>query len=263
MTTKIVATIEARTGSTRLPVKVLADLAGQPMLGHIIERLRSATRLDEIVVATTRLDADDVIEELARSHGVEVYRGSEDDILGRLAGAVQHSGADILVSVTGDNPYIDGRFLDDAIAFREHGSYDYVGSTHMQHSEHWHAQKTFPSGISVQVVAAPAVVAEDGVVEGIEARALGLQAVYGRADGKYTRGALQAEGRYASCAHPQLRLTVDTPQDLELARRVYGQLYPQDAQFSMIDAINLVASTPELLAIIAGIVQRSPTKTAP
>lgn len=257
---KIAATIEARTGSTRLPVKVLADLAGQPMLGHIIERLKSAMRLDEIVVATTRLDADDVIEELARTYGVEVYRGSEDDILGRLAGAIRQSGADILVSVTGDNPYIDGRFLDDAIAFRENSHYDYVGSTHMQHSAHWHAHKTFPSGISVQVVAGSAVVEEDGLVEGIEARALGLQAVYGRADGKYTRGAFQAEGRYASCAHPQLRLTVDTPEDLELAQRVFGQLYPRDPQFSMIDAIDFVTSTPELLAINAGIVQRSPTQ---
>jgi spore coat polysaccharide biosynthesis protein SpsF len=247
-------------GSTRLPQKVLADLAGMPMLGHIIERLKSSTRLNEIVVATTRLDSDDVIEELAYTYGVEVYRGSENDILGRLAGAVRDKSADILASVTGDNPYIDGRFVDDAIAFREDGGYDYVGSTHMQHSDHWHVDKTFPSGISVQVVAGFAVVEEDGAVTGIEARALGLHAVYGREDDKYSRGAFQAEGRYASCCHPDLRLTVDTADDLTLARKVYGQLHPRNALFSTIDAINLVASTPELKAINAGTVQRSPAK---
>lgn len=258
---KIVATIEARMGSTRLPEKVMVDLAGLPMLAHIIERLSNATRLDEIVVATTTLDADDVIEELARSHGAGVYRGSEDDILARLAGAVRDSGADILASVTGDNPYIDGSFVDDAIAFREDGGHDYVGSTHMQHSDHWHAEQTFPSGISVQVVLGSAVEEEDGTVTGTEPRALGLHAVYGRADDKYSRGAFQAEGRYASCCHPDLRLTVDTADDLTLARRVYGQLYPENALFSPIDAINLVAATPELAALGARAVQRSPTKT--
>ena len=247
-------------GSTRLPRKVMADLAGMPMLAHIIERLSNSARLDEIVVATTRLDTDDVIEELARAHGASVYRGSENDILGRLAGAVQDSGADILASVTGDNPYIDGRFVDDAIAFREEGDYDYVGSTHMQHSDHWHAEKTFPSGISVQVVSGSAVEEEAVVVTGTEARALGLHAVYGRVDDKYSRGAFQAEGRYASCRHPDLRLTVDTADDLALARRVYGQLYSQNALFSTIEAINLVASSPELKAINAGTIQRSPTK---
>lgn len=248
-------------GSTRLPEKVMADLDGLPMLAHIIERLSNSTRLDEIVVATTTLDADDVIEELARTHGAGVYRGSEDDILARLAGAVRDSGADILASVTGDNPYIDGRFVDDAITFREDGGYDYVGSTHMQHSDHWHAEQTFPSGISVQVVLGSAVEEEDGTVTETEARALGLHAVYGRADDKYQLGAFQAEGRYASCRHPSLRLTVDTPDDLTLARRVYGQLYPQNALFSTVDAINLVASTPEFLVLGARTVQRSPTKT--
>ena len=241
---KIVATIEARTGSTRLPNKVLLEILGQPMLARIIERARRSRRLHQIVVATTDLPQDRVLVELAASCGVSAFQGSEEDLLDRLHGAVEFAQADILVSLTGDNPFIDPRLIDDMVDAL--GGAQYVATTHMQHARHWAAQRTFPTGVSVQVLYADLVREQHREQTEPAVRHLGLYPIYDRPDQRYRRLAFEAAGKYAGWRHPELRMTVDTAEDFQLATRVYEELYPRDPAFSTMEAIALVASRPEL-----------------
>ena len=107
---KCVATVEARMTSSRLPGKVLLPAAGRPLLEILVERLRRAPGLDGVVIATTVNAGDDPISELGEKLGVEVFRGSENDVLGRVCGALRSSGADVCVENTcersGRNPFL-------------------------------------------------------------------------------------------------------------------------------------------------------------
>lgn len=245
---KIVATIEARTGSTRLPEKVLKPFPGIPeisMLGHIIERVKRSRKVDEVVVATTILPRDEVVCKVAEKHGVSSFRGSEHDILSRLDGAIEFSAATVLVSLTGDNPFIDPDFIDDMVEYWDTG-FDYVGSTHMQHCRVWDAVRTFPSGVTAQVVRAELVRERAKALQDEHVREKGLYCIYGDEDARYKLGAFEAAGKYAAWRHPELRMTVDTAEDFQLATEVYGTLYPANDRFSTGEAIEMIAASDRL-----------------
>lgn len=112
---KIVATIEARMTSTRLPGKALLPALGRPLIGHLIDRVKTVSLIDEIVLATTDNDTDDVLAEFAANESISVFRGSEDDVLGRVVGAAQSANADVLVQLSGDCPLIDPDVIEQTI----------------------------------------------------------------------------------------------------------------------------------------------------
>src|SRR5262245_34648474 len=99
---RIIASIEARMSSSRLPGKVLADVAGAPALTRLLRRLRRCRRLDGIVLATTVAPADDMLERWAAEHGVPCFRGSEEDVLLRVVEAQRSQRSEVVVEVTGD-----------------------------------------------------------------------------------------------------------------------------------------------------------------
>ncbi len=253
---KIVATIEARTGSTRLPKKVLKPILGDPMLSRIVERVKRCQSLDEITLATTMLESDTVLALLAQDLGIECFRGSEEDILERLAGAVEKTNADVLVSLTGDNPFVDPVLIDDMIDFLQSNNVDYVATTHMQHAENWDAERTFPRGVSVQVLYADLVREQHELLKDSGIRALGLYSIYSQLNKEYKLAAFETSNKYREWRHPELRLTVDTPEDFLLATRVYECLYPGNPHFSTLDAIRLILSNPDLQNINANIHQK-------
>src|SRR6202012_4921358 len=109
---RVVAVIQARMGSTRLPGKVLKPIAGQPLLWHIVHRLKKCQLLEDIAVATTVNPADEAIVGWCNANGVIVVRGPEDDVLARYARAAEKLDADIIVRVSSDAPFIDAGFVD-------------------------------------------------------------------------------------------------------------------------------------------------------
>jgi spore coat polysaccharide biosynthesis protein SpsF (cytidylyltransferase family) len=113
---KVIAVVQARTGSTRLPGKVLADVGGIPLIAHSLRRLRAAGRVDEVVLATTEHHSDDALVELASREDVEAYRGPEHDVLSRVRGAAESVGADAVVRITGDCPLLDPDVVDRVVA---------------------------------------------------------------------------------------------------------------------------------------------------
>src|SRR5262249_34216934 len=112
---KRVIIVQARMTSTRLPGKVLMDLAGRPMLAQQLNRIKHCTAVDEIVVATTTNSTDEPIVELARQEGVAWFQGSEHDVLARFVGAARQTQADVVVRVTADCPLIDPHIIDTVI----------------------------------------------------------------------------------------------------------------------------------------------------
>ncbi|MBI4680522.1 MAG: glycosyltransferase family protein [Nitrospirae bacterium] len=253
---KVIATIEARMGSTRLPAKVLKPLAGEPMLQRIVERAKLSKYIERIVIATTIKPVDDEIIKLAKKLGLDFFRGSEDDVLKRLSEAIKEYKTEVVVCLTGDNPLIDPVMIDDMLDFFFDGGFDYVASTHMHHSPLWAAERTFPVGVSVQVVKAKTLLEIDEGISEPAIREHGTFGIYHRSDNKYKLGAFQAEEEYKEWRQPNLRFTVDTHEDYELMSRIYEKLYFVDPKFSTLEAIRLVLNRPELRAINAAVIQR-------
>ena len=142
---KIVAIIQARIGSTRLPDKVSADIAGQPMLAHVVNRTRRAKALDAVVVATTTQPADDAIVRVCQKRGWPYFRGSEEDVLDRYYQAASAFLADVIVRITSDCPLIEPEIIDKVVdEFRHYSpAVDYVSNI---------LTRTFPQGLDVEVM---------------------------------------------------------------------------------------------------------------
>lgn len=241
--------------SSRLPGKVLIDLYGQPMLARLVERVARAKVLDEIVIATTRDSQDDAIEALAGRLGVGCYRGSMEDVMGRVLGAALAYGADEIVPLTGDNPLVDPMLIDDVVAFFREGRYDYVTTTHMHHSRRWGAERTFPVGVSVQALRVKTLEqAAERTADPVD-REHATFYIYNHPE-HYRLGAFLAEGPYAEWRHPDLRFTVDTAEDLALMRQVFATLYPRNPEFSTVEVIRLVSGNPTLKSLNAHVRQR-------
>ena len=123
---KTVIVAQARTGSKRLPGKVLKPLGGKPAIEHVLRRASAAKLADQVWLATTTEYSDDVVQEAADKLGFPVFRGSEEDVLSRYAGAAEAANADVIVRITCDCPLIDPEVIDAMISLRAAQSADYV-----------------------------------------------------------------------------------------------------------------------------------------
>lgn len=124
---RVVGVIQARMGSTRFPGKMLALLAGRPLLWHVIHRMQQAASLDELVLATSTNNRDDALALLAPRLDVRVVRGSEDDVLSRFVTSAQETCADVIVRINGDAPLVDPRLTDRLVSALVSDDADYVG----------------------------------------------------------------------------------------------------------------------------------------
>ncbi|WP_156895636.1 cytidylyltransferase domain-containing protein [Massilia putida] len=140
---KVVVIVQARMGSRRLTGKALMPVAGRPMLGHLIDRLRQVHRADGIVVATSAAPDDDAIVSFCESQAVAVFRGSEEDVLSRYAAAAKYTCADVVVRVTADCPLIDPAIVDRVIG-------TYLTSRDLQFVSNT-IERTYPRGMDVEV----------------------------------------------------------------------------------------------------------------
>jgi len=146
---KTVAIIQARMGSTRLPGKVLADLAGQPVLAWVVRAARAATGVDDVWVATSTAAADDAVVAWCKANGVPVHRGSEDDVLDRYVGAAKASGANVVVRLTADCPLLDPAVIAQTIRLRAMTGVAYASNVD---------PPTWPDGLDCEVLTADTLV---------------------------------------------------------------------------------------------------------
>jgi len=223
-----VAVVQARTGSSRLPGKVLMLLAGRPVLDHVVTRVSAAERIDEVVVATTDLPGDDAISDYCRDGGWTCVRGSESDVLSRYALAVRESGAGIVARVTSDCPLFSPRILDAMLAAFDPDSMDYM-------STNW-PERTFPVGLDCEVMRADALLAIADTATDLYDREHVTPHFYRNPD-RYRLAGHRCE---PSLAH--LSITLDTSQDYQrlvtLLER-HPELGDPDA-----DVVQIVAGDP-------------------
>ncbi len=138
---RVNAIVQARMGSTRLPGKVLLDLAGKPVLSHVVDRLSHSEYIDDIIVATSKKSSDDKILEWANDKNISIFRGSEEDVLGRFYDCYKENPADVICRITADCPLVDYKLMDEFIEILVEQSYDCV-----------HRSDKIPRGVTGEVI---------------------------------------------------------------------------------------------------------------
>lgn len=241
---KIVASIEARMGSSRLPGKVLMDVGGKPALARLVDRLRQCRRLDDIILATSTDPRDDVLEQWAQSYCLAIYRGSEDDVLQRVVDAHAAVGSDIVVEVTGDCPLLDHEIIDLGIETFLANDCDVVTNARVP---------SFPQGADVQVFQTEALAKIAATIDDPAVREHVSLYFYEHPE-LYRVIHMVAP---TSIQLPDLRLQLDYPEDLEFVRRVYERLEPaHGGLFTTSRIVELLASEPALSVINAHCVEK-------
>lgn len=228
----VLAIIQARLSSSRLPGKVLKPLAGAPMILRQIERVRRAARIDRLVVATSTEASDDPLAEALAAETVDVFRGPLDDVLARFLGALEAFPAEHLVRLTGDCPLTDPEVIDATVALHLETGADYTNNRYDPHG--------WPKGLDVEVVRAEAL------------RRAGREAASPEEHEHVTWGIRNRPDRFKlSRLNPPVdegtvRWTVDTADDFAFMRAVYEALYPQNPAFTSDDVRAFVQGRPDL-----------------
>jgi spore coat polysaccharide biosynthesis protein SpsF (cytidylyltransferase family) len=232
----VLAILQARVSSSRLPGKVLKPILGRPMLRHQIDRVRRAASLDALVVATSVDPSDDAIAATCADAGVDCFRGSLDDVLTRFHEAALPYHPRMVVRLTGDCPLIDPTVIDGAVEFFRGGAFDLVRTA-----------DSFADGLDVEVIGY-------GILE------QAWRAATRPSDREHVTLYVHRQperfriGEYASEIDlSDLRLTVDEPEDFELVRRTYEALYPRNPAFTTPDIVALLRANPDLAALNRGI----------
>jgi spore coat polysaccharide biosynthesis protein SpsF len=238
---KVVAIIQARMGSSRLPGKVLQDIQGESMLARVVNRVRRARSIDEILVATTDSSADDVITRECRRCSVPAFRGNEDDVLDRYLGAAQWTNADVVVRITSDCPLIDPEITDKTVRAFLAERPDYASNTIV---------RTYPRGLDTEAMTLQTLERAWREANQPHQRAHVTPYIY---ENPEHFKVLSVTGE---TDHSQHRWTVDTADDLELVRAIYARLQNQP-EFLWRDALALLEREPGLIEINRAVRQKA------
>lgn len=244
---RTIAIIQARMSSSRLPGKVLLDIAGKPMLARVVERTRRARTVDDVLIATTTDATDDPIEDFCREHGYLVYRGSMFDVLDRFYQAARQARAEVIVRVTADCPVIDPGVIDQTVdAFWQQAA-DFACN---RLPPPW--KRTFPIGLDTEVCSFAGLERAWKEAQQAFEREHVMPYFYDQ-EGRFKVVVVDSEEDYGA-----YRWTVDTAEDLRLLREIFGRFNGDDT-FTWLDVLNLVQREPELLAINASVQHKSGT----
>jgi spore coat polysaccharide biosynthesis protein SpsF len=238
---KIVAMIQARMNSSRLPGKVLMHLGGETVLARVVRRLRRAGLIEEIVVATTRAAVDQAIVDECRCLRVGVFRGEENDVLDRCYQAARACNAKAVVRITSDCPVIDPQLVDETIAVFQQRCGDYGSNLF---------PRTYPRGLDTEVFTMAA----------LEQAWHDAHAAYDREHVTpyfYQHPELfRLVSKRGRTDYSRFRWTLDTVDDFELLRMIYARFGDQN-DFSWGDVIKLMEREPELAELNSHVVQKA------
>jgi len=235
--TKKIAIIQARCGSTRFPSKIFADLAGRPLIWHVVNRLKYCSLIDQIVIATTTNQSDDKLTAWAEKEAISIYRGSENDVLNRYYSAAKSlglNGNDVIVRITADDPFKEPALIDRIIEVVWKGEADFAYNNN---------PPTFPEGLDCEVFTMQALEkAEKESTDSYEREHV-TQYLYRHPE--LFKGTNIARADDLSF----LRFTIDTSTDYQMVREVYDRLYREGTVFVLKDILELFAAQPEIFQI--------------
>jgi spore coat polysaccharide biosynthesis protein SpsF len=230
-TRRVVTFIQARVKSVRLPQKVLLPLEDRLLIEHVIERLKRTKIPDEIIICTSTHPDDRILIEIAERNKIGWFAGGEEDVLDRFIRAAEQSRADVVVRTTGENPLVDPSFLDRTV--REH----------LERGTEYTSVEGLPSGVRAEVIDAAALKKAHKLAANPEKSE--YMTLYFRED-FFKVHFIEAEERLK---RPQYRLTVDTPQDMELMRQIYKALYKPGETIPLEEVIRFLDNHPETALI--------------
>jgi spore coat polysaccharide biosynthesis protein SpsF (cytidylyltransferase family)/glycosyltransferase involved in cell wall biosynthesis len=244
---KVVAVIQARMNSTRLPGKVLTEVAGVPMLTHVISRVQQAKSVDDTVVATTDDRDDELIVNYCSRNDVAYVRGPNQDVLRRTLIAAQTHDADVIVRITGDCPLIDPNVIDKTVkAFLDQYPQIDFGSNRGSTG----LARTYPIGMDVEVMTVQALQRADLEAKESYQREHVTPYLYEK-EGRFRATSVDSGGDYGN-----LRWAVDTPEDLVFVRQIFERLSGR-REFGWEDILAILEAEPGLSAINASVRQKS------
>ncbi len=225
---KTVAIVQARMGSMRFPNKVMRPICGTPLIGLLLERLATAQRIDQIVLATSEDERSEPLAKYVRGLGYAVYQGSENDVLDRYYQAAKKANADTVVRITGDCPLIDPVLVDSVIARFLDSGVDYASNV---------SPPTYPDGLDVEVFSCRAL--ETAWTQAKEFHQREHVTPFVRGSGKFSQVSVSNVEN-----HSGERWTVDEPEDLEVMRRVFEHFHPR-RDFGWLEVLTLRNKHPE------------------
>ncbi|WP_217184522.1 cytidylyltransferase domain-containing protein [Streptomyces sp. AC495_CC817] len=228
----VLAILQARTSSHRLPGKVLSPVLGTPLILRALERISRAERIDVLVLATSSDPSDDQLAEVVSRAGYRVHRGPLDDVLTRFLQVIDGHDEETVVRLTGDNALSDPRVIDDVIAAHLASGADYTANT---------LERSFPRGLDVEVFRADALRAVDRLTSTDDEREHVTLGIYRRP------GVFRLHSVTQPLDRSELRWTVDYPEDLAFARAVYEDLYDAQPTFGQQEILDLLDRRPELV----------------
>lgn len=230
----IVAILQARLSSSRLPGKVMLPVHGEPMLIRQVERIARAKRIGRIIVATSATRSDDSLADLCRARNIDFFRGDLDDVLDRFYHAASRLDPEYVVRLTADCPLADPTIIDAVIDFCIAGDFDYASNA---------LEPTFPDGLDVEVMKFHCL------------RDAWLNARLPSHREHVTPYIYQHRDKFRIGSFKQvidlsaLRWTVDETQDYQLICRIYDALYPDNPAFTSDDVMRFLRGHPELNAL--------------
>lgn len=230
----ISAIIQARMGSSRLPGKTLKKICGKPLLWHIVNRVKKAKLIDNVIIATTTNDNDNLIVEWAEQNDILYFRGDENNVLKRYYDTAVNFNANVIVRITADDPFKDSEIIDRVIKLLLETNADFACNNN---------PPSFPEGLDTEVFTFNA-----------------LQIAFKKAEKEFDREHVTQYFyrntelfKMVNLKHDinisHLRWTIDTDNDFKFAQKVYKHLYKEGVAFNMEDILSLLNTKPELLLI--------------
>lgn len=231
---KVAAIIQARRGSTRLPDKVFLELSNKPLLEHVVNRLKKSDLLQEIIIATTDLPDDNLIETWANSNNISVFRGSENNVLERYYEAAKKYQIDVIVRITADDPFKDYRLVDEAVRVLIDNKLDFVCNNN---------PVSFPEGLDVEVLTFNALeVSYNNVISDFDKEHV-TQYIHKNKD-NFNIANIQNEKDLSF-----YRWTLDTIEDYQFAQTIYSELYKEGDVFLREEIFELLEKSPLILEL--------------
>lgn len=224
--------ITARTKSTRLPKKILRKIKGRMVIDHLIDRLKLAKRPDLIVLCTSTNPDDDILIERAKANGIEYFRGSEDDVLDRFSKAAKEYEVDFIVVTWGDELFCDPEYVDKTVELFEAKHPDLIISKELPLG-------TYTYGVKIEALNKVCAMKKENDTE--------VWGKYFMQKGMFNVQYLHVEDN--ALKRPEIRITLDYPEDLKLVRRIFDHLYEPGKVFSLRAILQLLNLHPELMNI--------------
>ena len=236
--------IAARMGSSRFPGKTLSQLNGSPMIARLIDRIKQSKNYSGIVIATTKNPEDDPLQAWCEENNIECFRGSSDDVLGRLYNAAKYHNINTIIEILGDNPLVHSSLIDSCLDIFFNGEYDYVATLTKEYPKALKTLKMFPIGVRVQVMKFETLKRCEKEATLPKYREHATSYIAENPD-KFKTGFLDASGKYQYCSRPELTFAVNLRKNFQLISNIDSYCSKKKENFNIEDAINAYDLHPE------------------